>query len=194
MSEFKEDDRVVVAEGATWGRNSEPVHALSLGANRIVSGRIDEDGDLCVESNKGFFGYVNYRFVTPEGIKPEVGDTVEVTYTDGTVVNGVVSRLTVAGGVYIGSKENVYVASYDVKDAVKITKNVEKPKVWVVGDVVEGGDYASETILPGTVAKDHNGPLVRVGDEWLDPTTGKSYKASWIFSSRTIVYIPEVSA
>ena len=137
MSKFKIGDRVTAVNPGTF---------LTKGATYTVSGfyyrsRTDM---LTIEGKPD--GFYDWRFVLADE-EPEVGDTVEVLTEDGTTVRGVVSELGSLGGLFF-SGGNAYVSATGTQ-SVKILKKVKKPKVWAVGDVVEGDDYASESILPG---------------------------------------------
>lgn len=125
--------------------------------------------------------------------KPEVGDTVEVTFKDGTVVTGVVKNPNVQDGhFYVG--DVVYVAGRGTSTTRIITKAVKKPKVWAVLDDVSGEDYASPTLPEGALVSNHDTALLRVGDKWVDTSNGEFYSPGDLGEVRTIVYIPEVTA
>lgn len=182
--QFKAGDRVIVVQATA---------SLTQGQTYTVSGHYSPHRKDLVTLEGKTDGFYNHRFVLADE-KPEVGDTVEVTYDDGTRVSGVVSHIYSTSGSFDIGVDAVHYVSADDIDKVKIIEKAVKPKVWAVGDVVDGGDYVSETIKGGTVAGDHNAPLVKIGESWVDVSTGTRFNPALIFAPRTIVYIPEVSA
>lgn len=179
--QFKAGDKVRVVE--SYGR------LLTKGDVRTVA---SVDGALLYLApyTEGL-GWNYYRFELVESAQVEVGDTVEVTYDDAQV-SGVVDHVYGSTGAFnIGG---IHYVGTDSTGKVKITEKVKKPKVWAVGDVLNNGDYTSETILLGTVAADGNGPIVKVVDGWLKPETSAVFAPGVMYSDRTIAYIPEVSA
>lgn len=138
-------------------------------------------------------GWNPERFELVEPAKVEIGDTVEVTNTEGTTVRGVVRAVGALGGLSFAGAGDIFVPVSSTT-SVTIIEKVKKPKVWAVGDVMEGCDYASETIPNGTVVKDYGPGMVRVGGQWVDLSDGVQFASASLHAPRTIAYIPEVSA
>lgn len=138
-------------------------------------------------------GWNPERFELVEPEKVEIGDTVEVTNTEGTTVRGVVRAVGALGGLSFAGAGDIFVPVSSTT-SVTIIEKVKKPKVWAVGDVMEGGDYASETIKDGTLLGTQNDSVIKRGDWWIDCQTAAKYTPSQLTAPRTIVYIPEVSA
>lgn len=187
---FKVGDRVTVAEGATYSMGSLTIDVSAHGPATIVDGHIDSAGDLRVSFDNDGSRWVNWSFITLVPENPEVGDTIEVTFEDGTSASGVVSRINDYGTLWIGVKCRVGVKSSDFEKYGKIVKKAEKPKVWAVGDRMEGDDYASETIKPGTVAGPEYGSVVKVGEDWVSVADGSVHSPVSLSAARTIAYIP----
>lgn len=140
-----------------------------------------------------YVGWNPERFELVEPAKVEIGDTVEVTNTEGTTVRGVVRAVGALGGLTFAGAGDIFVPVSSTT-SVTIIEKVKKPKVWAVGDVMEGGDYESETIPNGTVVKAYGPGMVRVGGQWVDLSDGVQFASASLHAPRTIAYVPEVSA
>lgn len=189
---FKAGDRVTVAEGATYSMGKLSLDVTVHGPATIVDGNIDGDGDLRVRFDNDGSRWVNWSFITLMPEAPEVGDTIEVTFEDGTYASGVVSLINEYGRIWIGVSCQVGVGADDFAEYGKVVKKVEKPtpKVWAVGDRMESDDYASATIKPGTVVGPEYGSIVKVGEDWVSISDGSVFSPVNLSAPRTIAYIP----
>lgn len=181
MTQFKAGDKVRVLK-SDWP------HMISVGTVTEVSRVVGSSGVYLtnpIEVGSLYFFDSEVELVED---KPEVGDTVEATFAEGTVLTGVVSRVYGDGDFYVAGR--YHIDSEQV--TVKIIEKVVKPKVWAVGDVMEGADYASETILKGTLLSDG---VLRAIDGWFSTSLKSVVPISdrkSLSSARTIVFIPEV--
>lgn len=137
-------------------------------------------------------GWNHERFELVGPAEVEVGDTVEVTNTEGTTVRGVVNAVGSRGGISFAGAGDIFVPVSSTT-SVTIIEKVKKPKVWAVGDLVEGDDYASKTIPNGTVVANYGPGLVLAGGQWIDLSDGAPFASVSLHAPRTIVYIPMVS-
>lgn len=175
--QFKAGDRVTVVEA-----NAE----LTQGQTYTVSGHFYRHRKDLVTLEGKTDGFYNYRFVLADE-KPEVGDTVEVTTKRGTVIRGVVTKVGLHGLFF---EHSIYYVTKDDTESLTIIEKAKKPKVWAVGDVVEGGDYASETIKDGTLVGTQNDSVIKRGDKWIDCQTAAKYAPIQLAAERTIAFIP----
>lgn len=189
---FKKGDCVIVMEGATYSIGDRTYDTGFDGPGVILSEDPDVEGDWRIEFECGNCRWANEQFISLETEKVEIGDTVEVTSPAGTAIRGVVTELGSLGGLFFDGG-NAYVSA-EVARSVKIIKKVKKPKVWAVGDVMEGGDYASETIKDGTLLGTQNDSVIKSGDLWINCQTAAKYAPIQLSEPRTIAYVPEVSA
>lgn len=195
---FKAGVRVTVAKGATYSRGKLSIDATVHGPGTIVDGNIDSDGDLRVRFDIGGLRWVNWSFITLLPEAPEVGDTIEVTFEDGTFATGVVSLINEYGRIWIGVSCQVGVGADDFAEYGKVVKKAEKPtptpkpkpKVWAVGDRMEGDDYASSTVKPGTIAGPEYGSIIKIGEDWVSIADGSVFSPVNLSAARTIAYIP----
>lgn len=179
--DFKAGDKVEVVNAGM------PSGILKVGVTYTIS-RIRNDGGVVLTWHEGLWFFPS-RFRLVETQTPEIGDTVEVTVTEGTTVRGVVTAVGALGGLTFAGAGDIFVP-VNSTTSVTIIKKAEKPKVWAVGDDIAGSDYASETIKNGTLVGTPGDSLIKSEDGWIDCRTGENYQHSNLHAPRTIVYIP----